>query len=77
MRAVHRAAEIAGGITFLAVHLDASPLSVAAWMEGTSEVPAAAFLRIVEIIVDGQCAPLRGAIPTSDAEFRYREAANS
>ena len=78
MRAVQRAADIAGGLTPLARYLDISPLLVASWVHGATEVPAAAFLRIVDILVGHEEARTRGAIPASEAEtFRHREAANS
>jgi DNA-binding transcriptional regulator YdaS (Cro superfamily) len=78
IRTVRRAAEVAGGMTSLAARLGVSPLSVAAWMDGTSEVPAESFRKLVEIIVEQQRERLGSAIPTWEAEeFRYREAANS
>jgi hypothetical protein len=78
MRALRRAVEIAGGTASLAARLRLPPLLLAAWIEGTNEMPTAVFLLIVETIVEWQCARPGGATETAEAEaFRYREAANS
>lgn len=77
MLAMQRAAEIAGGLAPLARYLKVSPFLVAVWIQGGSDVPAAAFLKVVEIIVDQEGARMRGAIPASEAEtFKHRQAAN-
>lgn len=78
MRAVQRATEIAEGVTPLAMYLDVPPALVAAWIQGTNEVPQAVFLKVVEIIVEHAGPRMRGAIPPSLVQtFRHREAANS
>lgn len=78
MRAVQRASEIAEGIEALAVYLGVPPVAVAAWIQGTSEVPPSVFLRIVDIIVDHGAPRMRGVIPPSLVEtFRHRQAANA
>ncbi len=78
IRAVQRAADIAGGQASLARYLEVSPLLIAAWILGAADVPAAAFLRIVDIVIDHEGARQPGAIPAREAEiFRHREAANS
>ena len=77
MRAVQRAAEIVGGVMPLARSLDVPPLLVYAWSEGTHDVPAEAFLRMVEILLEAEYA-VCGPIAESEREsFRYRAAANS
>jgi hypothetical protein len=77
MRAVQRASEIAEGIRPLAIYLGVAPALVAAWIEGTTEVPPAPFLKMVEIIVDHGASHVRGVIPLSLVEvFKHREAAN-
>jgi hypothetical protein len=77
MRAVQRATEIAEGVTPLAMYLEVPPVMIAAWIQGTSEVPPAVFLKVVEIIVDHAAPRMRGVIPPSLVEtFRHREAAN-
>jgi DNA-binding transcriptional regulator YdaS (Cro superfamily) len=77
MLAVQRATEIAQGIEPLAVYLGVTPSLIAAWIRGTSEIPPAAFLKVVEIIVDHGAPPLRGAIPPSLVEsFKHKNAAN-
>ena len=77
MRAVQRAAEIAGGIRPLALYLCAVPPLVAGWMQGTSEVPPAVFLKVVDIIIDYDASRMLGAIPPSLVEmYKHREAAN-
>jgi hypothetical protein len=77
MRAVQRATEIAEGVTPLAMYLEVPPVMIAAWIQGTSEVPQAVFLKVVEIIVDHAAPRMRGVIPPSLVEtFRHREAAN-
>ena len=77
MRAVERAVEIAEGIEALAAWLDVPPVAVAAWIQGTSEVPSGAFLRVVELIVDSGRRGMRGVIPSSLVEtFKHRQAAN-
>ena len=63
MRAVQRATEIAGGVTPLARYLEVEPTLVVAWIRGTSELPAAAFLKVVEILVDHAAPRMRGVIP--------------
>ena len=76
MRAVERAAELAQGIEALALYLGVPPAAVAAWIQGTSEVPAGPFLRVVEIIIDSG-GRMRGVIPSSLVEsFKHRQAAN-
>jgi hypothetical protein len=78
MLAVQRATEIAEGIAPLAVYLGVAPGLVAAWIKGTSEVPPAAFLKVVEIIVDHGAPRMRGGIPPSLVEtFKHRDAANA
>ena len=78
MRAVQLACDIAGGSRPLAMYLNASPLLVAAWIEGVYEPPANAFLKVIEIILVHEAARLRGAIPSCEAElFKHRPAANS
>lgn len=78
MRAVQQAAEIAGGMAPLAAFFHVSPIVIAAWIQGSLDVPPAAFLRVVDIIVEHESARIRGAIPPSEVEtFRHREAANS
>jgi DNA-binding transcriptional regulator YdaS (Cro superfamily) len=78
MRAVERAVEIAEGIEALAACLGVPPVAVAAWIQGTSEVPPAPFLKVVEIIVEYGGHGLRGSIPSSLVEtFRHRPAANN
>jgi hypothetical protein len=77
MRAVQRATEIADGVTALAIYLQVPPVLIAAWIQGTSELPAAAFLRVIEVILDQAVPRMRGVIPPSLVEsFRHREAAN-
>jgi DNA-binding transcriptional regulator YdaS (Cro superfamily) len=77
MRAVQRAMEIAEGIQPLATYLGVPPACVAAWIQGKSEVPAAAFLKVIEVIVDHSAPCMRGVIPPSLVQtFRYRQAAN-
>jgi hypothetical protein len=77
MRAVQRAMDIAEGVTPLARYLQVPPALIAAWIQGTSDVPAAAFLRVIEIILDHAAPRMRGVIPPSLVEtFRHREAAN-
>jgi hypothetical protein len=77
MRAVQRATEIAEGVTPLAVSLEVPPVLIAAWIQGTSELPTASFLRVIEIILDHAAPRMRGVIPPSLVEsFRHREAAN-
>ena len=77
MRAVQRAMEIAEGVTPLAVYLEVPPVLIAAWIQGTSEVPPAALLKVIEIILDHTAPRMRGVIPPSLVEcFRHREAAN-
>ena len=77
MRAVQRATEIAEGVTPLAIYLGVPPTTVAAWIQGTSELPPAAFLKVVEIIVDHAAPRMRGVIPPSLVEtFKHRKAAN-
>jgi hypothetical protein len=77
MRAVQRATEISEGVTPLAMHLEVPPVLIAAWIQGTSEVPVAAFQRVVEIILDHVAPRMRGVIPPSLVQsFRHREAAN-
>jgi hypothetical protein len=76
MRAVQRAAEIFDGTGALASYLNVPPLLVTAWVQGASEVPASAFLKIVEIIVDSDTRR-GGMIPLNLVErFRYSTAAN-
>ena len=78
MRALRRAVEITGGTASLAARLRLPPLLLGAWIEGTTEMPAAVFLLLVETIVEWQGARPGGATETAEAEaFRYREAANS
>lgn len=78
MRAVQRAAEIFDGTGPLASYLNVPPLLITAWIQGASEVPAPAFLKVVEIIVDYDATRARGLIPpVLVASFRYRDAANS
>lgn len=78
MLAVQRATEIAEGIAALAAYLGVAPGLVAAWIKGTSEVPPAAFLKVVEIIVDHGAPRVRGGIPPSLVEtFKHRDAANA
>jgi hypothetical protein len=74
MRAVQRATEIAEGVTSLAKYLEVPPVLIAAWIQGARDVPAAALLKMVEIILDHTA---RGVIPPSLVEtFKHREAAN-
>ena len=78
MRAVERAVEIAEGIEALALSLGVPPVAVAAWLQGTSQIPAGPFLRVVEIIVEYGGHGRRGPIPSSLVEtFKHRTAANS
>jgi DNA-binding transcriptional regulator YdaS (Cro superfamily) len=78
MRAVERAIEIAEGIEALAAWLGVPPVAVAAWIHGTSEVPPAPFLKVVELIVEYGARGVRGSIPSSLVEtFKHRPAANS
>jgi len=78
MRAVQQAAEIAGGVTSLAAYLQVSPMMIAAWVQGATDVPAAVFLRIVDIIVEHEGGRIRGAIPLSEVDtFKHRQAANT
>lgn len=78
MRAVERAAEIAGSRAQLARYLGVQPTLVEAWIEGALDVPGLAFLKVVEIVVDREGEHLCGAIPRCEADtFKYREAANS
>lgn len=78
MRAVQRAIEIAEGVFPLASYLEVPPGVVAAWLHGSADVPAAAFLKIVEIIVNRAGPRMHGAIPPALVEsFRHRPAANS
>jgi hypothetical protein len=77
MLAVERATDIAHGITPLALFLGVPSGLVAAWLEGRQDVPPAAFLAIVSIIIDRAVPHVEGVIPLSLAEnFRHREAAN-
>ena len=77
MRAVQRAADIAGGIERLAMYLQTPPALVWGWMQGSSEIPATAFLKVVDIVVDYDASHLRGAIPPSAAAvFKHQRAAN-
>jgi DNA-binding transcriptional regulator YdaS (Cro superfamily) len=77
MLAVQRATDIADGITPLALFLGVPPGLVGAWIEGRQDVPPAAFLAIVSIIIDRAIPHAEGVIPVSLAEtFRHREAAN-
>ena len=77
MRVVERAVEIAEGIEALAMCLGVPPVAVAAWIQGTSEVPSGVFLKVVEMIVDYGERGTRGAIPSSLVEtFKHRQAAN-
>ena len=77
MRTVERAAEIAEGIHPLAVYLGVPTAWVASWIQGTSEVPQVAFLKVVEIIVDHGASRQRGLIPPSLVEtFKHKKAAN-
>ena len=77
MRAVQRATEIAEGVTPLAAYLQVAPVMIAAWIQGTSEVPATALLRVIEVILDHAAPRMRGVIPPSLVEsFKHREAAN-
>jgi DNA-binding transcriptional regulator YdaS (Cro superfamily) len=77
MRAVQRAADIAGGVTPLAMYLEAPPPLVTFWINGTSEVPPRVLLKIVEIIIDYDGSRVRGAIPPSLVDvFKERQAAN-
>ena len=77
MRAVERAAELAQGIEALALYLGVPPAAVAAWIQGTSEIPPGPFLKAVEIIIDSGGSGMRGVIPASLVEsFKHREAAN-
>lgn len=78
MRAVERAIEIAEGIEALAGWLGVPPVAVAAWIQGTSEVPPAPFLKVVELIVEYGARGTRGPIPSALVEtFKHRPAANS
>jgi hypothetical protein len=78
MLAVQRACEIARGVIPLAMYLRVPPVAVAAWIRGTMDVPADAFLKVVEIIVEHAAPRMRGAIPPSLVpSFRHRDAANS
>ena len=77
MRAVERAAEITEGIEALASCLGVPPPTVAAWIQGASEVPPGPFLQVVEIIVDHGGCGTRGVISSALIErFRRRPAAN-
>ena len=77
MRTAERATEIAEGLEPLAVYLCVPPALVAAWIRGTREIPPAAFLRMVEIIIDHGARRAGGAIPPLlVATFKHREAAN-
>ena len=76
MRAVERAVQIADGDMRLAMYLEVSPFLVNAWIEGKTDVPAAMFLKIVDIIVD-YSASRRGTIPAALVDaFKHRKAAN-
>lgn len=78
MRTVQRASEIAEGVAPLAQYLQVPPSVVAAWIRGSSEVPALAFLKVVEIIVDHAGAQMQGVIPPYLVQsFRHRTAANT
>jgi hypothetical protein len=50
-RALHLACEVLGGVAQLAAHLSVSEAALRAWVEGTEEPPASAFLAAVEIIL--------------------------
>jgi DNA-binding transcriptional regulator YdaS (Cro superfamily) len=77
MRTVQRATEIAEGVIPLAIYLGVPPATIAAWIQGASEVPPALFLKIVEIVVDHAAPRMRGVIPPSLVEtFKHRKAAN-
>ena len=77
MRAVQRAADIAGGIDRLAMYLQAPPALVWGWAQGSSELPATVFLKVVDIVIDYDASHARGAIPPSAAAmFKHRSAAN-
>ena len=77
MRAAQRAMEISGGIAPLALYVGVPPVLVAAWIAGSSELPPAAFLSVVGILLDHAAPRMRGVIPPSLVEsFRHREAAN-
>src|SRR6185295_6008284 len=52
MRAAQRAMEISGGIAPLALYVGVPPVLVAAWIAGSSELPPAAFLSLVGILLD-------------------------
>lgn len=78
MLAVQRASEIAQGVTPLAMYLQVPPALVAAWIRGTSDVPADAFLKVVEIILEHTPPRMRSVIPPSLVpSFRHRDAANT
>lgn len=77
MLAVQRASYLAHGISPLAAFMGVPEGLVAAWIEGKQDVPPAAFLRIVSIIVDRALPLAEGAIPPALAQsLRHREAAN-
>ena len=60
-QAVRRAADLVGGPRALRDRLGVSSAQIAAWLAGREEPPEAAFLSIVEVILDaldsGEVAP--------------------
>lgn len=52
-RTLRRAAEALGGVSGLAVHLNASENEVERWITGTDRPPQVAFLRALDIVARG------------------------
>jgi hypothetical protein len=60
MRALSRAAEVAGGVDSLAERLDVPTEGIQLWMSGYLPTPSYVFLKVVDILVERSLTELLG-----------------
>jgi CheY-like chemotaxis protein len=61
IKALHRAAQIKGGINSLASHLAVSEQSLLLWMDAKAAVPPAVFLKVVDLLLAAEMSGMRAA----------------
>jgi CheY-like chemotaxis protein len=61
IKALHRAAQIKGGINRLASHLAVPEQSLLLWMDAKAAVPAAVFLKVVDLLLAAEMSGVNAA----------------
>lgn len=69
IKALHRAAQIKGGITGLASHLAVSEQSLLLWMDAKATLPSAVFLKVVDLLLAAEMSGVTAAKAAAPARI--------